>query len=290
MMVGSSDYTREKFKRLEYILRVEAMAWRGVMERKPWTDNLFTYIDPFAGPGLYDQSDSKELVGQRGSPLLALDLLRPLFTPDRVACNGQPLGIRYIVSDPRESDRLNQSLEYAGHGGFRARSDSCETLLKICVDDWAMLNGSLRQPVGMAFFDPNGIPPWDSIARFAGQKRFQRIDLLININSIAIKRARNYAGYSDKRMSSEHLNVIGKRYVYLWQPWWTDAHQFTLAFLTNWDKFPEFPKLRFHRIDTPEGRSIAQRMDLTQRERDILDSSNRPFLPGMHTDDEAKDS
>jgi hypothetical protein len=283
-MIGCSLYTREKWERFEYLLNVNAMMWRGIMQRCRWAENVFSYFDFFAGPGLYTDADRVDLAGEYGSPIRALRVLEEVFSdPGHRSASGEPLGIRGFFSDSLEWERLRACLVQLGHPGDEVRGLICDRAVDDLLAQWTPAAGQHpRKPVGLAFFDPNGQPPWDAIGRFAGAWIFDRIDLLINVNATVGKRVRLSPLHAESRMPTEYLRSIGKKYIYLWEPSPGDSHQFALAFCTNctdW-RFPEFARKGFHALETEKGQRIARRIDLTDSERRRAGGSVG-FLAGM---------
>jgi hypothetical protein len=280
-MTGCSGSTREKWKRFEYLLGVHAEMCRLIMVKHRWADSAYSYFDFFAGPGLYDESDHTGLTGEFGSPVRALRILEPLFNEQvGEAANGEPLGIRTIIHDPLVWDRLYSCLSHLGMLRGIIGDLPCEQAIDDLLENWPSMTGcSPWKPLGLAFFDPNGQPPWASIKAFGSEKTFNRIDLLINVNSTVGKRVRKSPIHAETLTPTQHLVELGKDDVYLWEPTPGDIHQFALAYCTN-GPFPEFRKLGFHFINSDKGRRIADRIDMTAEERKAR-GGPPGFLRGM---------
>jgi three-Cys-motif partner protein len=280
-MTGCSGSTREKWKRFEYLLRVHAAMCRLIMTKHRWADSAYSYFDFFAGPGLYDETDHAGLAGEFGSPVRALTILKEIFVdPGGEAANGEPLAVRAFFHDPNVWHRLQHCLDRLGmHGGI-VDDVPCEQAVDALIEGWPGMTGcSPWKPLGLAFFDPNGQPPWSSIKAFSSEKCFDHIDFLINVNSTVIKRVLKSSIHAETRTPTQHLVELGKDDVYLWEPTPGDIHQFALAYCTN-GPFPEFRKLGFHFINSDKGRQIADRIDMTAKEYKSSGDA-RGFLRGM---------
>jgi hypothetical protein len=278
-MTGCSGYTREKWKRFEYLLRVHAEVCRLVMTKHRWADSAYSYFDFFAGPGLYDEGDHSGLAGEYGSPVRAFRVLEHIFGRSGEAANGEPLGVRAFLHDPLVCGRLQSCLDRLGIWGGIVGDLRCDEAVADLIGRWPEMTGcSPWKPLGLAFFDPNGQPPWASIEAFVAEKTFDRIDLLINVNSTVVKRVLKSPIHAETLTPTQHLVDLGKDDVYLWEPALGDIHQFALAYCTN-GPFPEFRKLGFHFINSDKGRRIADRIDRTREERES--SGGEGFLSGM---------
>jgi hypothetical protein len=283
-MIGCGKYTREKWERFIYLLRVHAEMYRLIMQKCRWADSVYSYFDFYAGPGLYTEHDSNpDLAGEYGSPVLATRILDEVFNSrPGLAANGEPLEVRSFIFDPYEYDRLSSCLRGIGLRGGMIDRLPCDRAVDRLIDNWREATGcSPRKPVGLAFFDPNGVPDWDSLRRFSGCKLFRRVDLLININTAIGRLVRLSQVHPETMTSTERLRELGKEEIYLWEPAPSDKHQFALAFCTNCPdgKFPEFRRQGFHRIDSERGGRIARRIDLARWER--TREGLPGYLPGM---------
>jgi hypothetical protein len=280
-MTGCSRATREKWSRFEYLLKIHARMCRAIMTKRSWADSTYSYFDFFAGPGLYEITDSAELTGEYGSPVRAFRVLREIFVDQAgAAANGEPLRVRAILHDPEQWCRLRSCLQSLEMHGTIVGGLTCDRAVADLIGRWHEMTGSSPwKALGLAFFDPNGQPPWASIREFASAKIFNRIDLLINVNSTVVKRLRRSPVHGESLTPTQQLVSLGKDDVYLWEPSPGDIHQFALAYCTN-GPFSEFRRLGFHFINSEKGRRIADRIDLTEQERKTLGGTSG-FLRGM---------
>lgn len=236
--------------------------WKGIIPRESWTSEAYHYFDFYAGPGLYTKEESPELAGEVGSPIRAIETIRAEFPG--------PCRVFFFDEKPETAFRLGANLQ----ARFGAKIDVPALACKEAVES-LLLADDIRKPCGLAFFDPNGIPDWHSLRWFAQSLKFKRIDILLNINSTAAKRARKSPKHLDadyKIPPTQHLRKLGKKRVLLWEPYPGDRHQFALAYCTN-GPGPEWEESQFFSIGTPAGQRIARRIDLSYGERIALGGS-----------------
>lgn len=262
MTVGCSEFTPEKWNRLDYLLGAHVKICRSIMQKLGCLQ-IYDYFDFYAGPGIYSPDDAgeyRELIGQAGSPIRAIRAL-----------NASGIRYRAWLSDecPLITRRLADNLKQVAPCRFVVNPLDCKSAV-----DWLTGKQNQRFKIGLAFFDPNGQPDWDAIAKFS--EAYPYIDLLINVSTALIKRMNNPI-HKAKR-PTEYLRGLGKKHIYLWDPCPGDKHQFSLAVCINWGQFPKFGTLGFHRIDTAWGRIIADRIDYSRDER-IARGTMPGFLP-----------
>ncbi len=251
--------TREKWSRFQSLLGINCKMWKGIIPREAWTSEAYHYFDFYAGPGLYTKEESLELAGEVGSPIRAIETIRAEFPG--------PCRVFFFDEHPETAKRLAENLQRRFGATIEVPCMSCEEATEAMI-----LAEDLRKPCGLAFFDPNGIPDWRSVCRFGQATKFKRIDILLNINSTAMKRvysSPNHLNPDYKIRPSEHLHRLGKKRVLLWEPHPGDIHQFALAYCTN-GPGPEWEESRFSSIGTPQGQRIARRIDLSYSERMAL--------------------
>jgi len=146
--------------------------------------------------------------------------------------------------------------------------DASDFAWRICDEKWRTTEyGShARKVMGLVFADPNGSPDWPALEMIAGTQQYRQLDFLVNVNATSIKRCRNSPLCKGYRLLSESIAALGKKHVYVWAPHRSNSWQFALVFATNWNKFPEFSRSGFWRIDSPEGQKIFNRLNYTQKE------------------------
>ncbi len=268
-MVGCSAFTHEKWERFDYLLGIHIEICKAIISRERWASGAYHYFDFYAGPGIYGPDESEKLTGQYGSPIRALKQLRQKEVAFHLYC---------FDFDPEIATRLERVLRGDYGLDWGCSPSACDESVDLLLGDlwWSLNHNDSRKPLGLAFFDPNGIPEWTAAKRFARSKRFDRVDLLFNINSAVCKWVFSSRLHPETKRPTDHLREMKKKSIYLWTPMPGDSHQFALAYCTN-GPFPQFRQWGFHRIDTPEGARISRMIDFSPRERRDMGGTTRYF-------------
>lgn len=243
-----SDHTPVKLHQFQGIVQAHLRIVRGIFFRHRWAHRDYLYLDLNAGPGRYASGDA-------GSPLIFIDAAER---------TGIPYRAWFFEQDPGVASRLGTALD----GVDRACGRS-----EVIVGDHrtmgSRLAGELRQieaPVyGLIYLDPPGSPVTGSVEvvrdLLAGP-RCCRMDVLVYVAATNQKRVARSHG---RPHLLDDLAVIGKRHVWLRLP--QGRHQWTFAILTDWNEFPEFRRMGFRRLGTPEGDELAERLNFSRGER-----------------------
>jgi hypothetical protein len=267
--VGCSDLSPLKWERLAYHLSVHIPICGAIINKSSWVHPHYHYIDLYAGPGIYAADRWPDMAGMRGSPLIALEKLREFG-----------LSHSCVFVEPRWGDFLRKSLVDAG---FAERAGDvldlhCREAVERLIERFALVRN--RRFYGLVFVDPNGYPRYDSLRELASIHPFQTMDFLIHVNATANKRCLASPNHPETIRPTEHLRSLGKKFIYLWTPGPGCRNNFTLAHLTNWDRFPQFRPLGFYKIDSAEGERIAFKIDYNETERKAR-AGSPGFLPGI---------
>ncbi len=272
-MVGCSAFTHEKWERFDYLLGIHIEMCKGIISRESWASRAYHYFDFYAGPGIYGLEESEELAGQYGSPIRALQQFEKRAPLEFI--------LQCFDHDTEIAGRLTAILCRMLKLGLHCEVMSCDEAVDYLLsNEWHEINlMSQMKAFGLAFFDPNGVPDWQAAKRFARSKRFNRVDLLFNINSAVCKWVFSSRLHPETKRPTEHLREMNKKSIYLWTPSPGDSHQFALAYCTN-GPFPQFRQWGFHRLDTPEGARIGRMIDFSPRERRDMGGTTPFFFFG----------
>jgi hypothetical protein len=255
-VVGASGVTLAKWNAFSYLMAVHINMVKEAMVAAPRDiSRSYIYLDLYSGPGLYEMRHDADLAGRFGSPLIAMRRLKE---------SGLNFAPYFADADPHVCDLLRTSLLRDGHGEYVDRVFKACCALSV---DRLLCWHTARSKYGLAFVDPNGAPDWDAVDLLARSDQWYNVDVLINVNATAHKRAKGR--FRDRGLMSPtaYLRGLRRRYIWLWTPDESDCWQFTLAYCTN-RKCPEFKRHTFHGIDSPRGREISRMIDFPVRERD----------------------
>lgn len=214
---------------------------KGIIGRG-WAVPHYTYIDLHAGCG-YNHACSMD-----GSPLVLAKLARRLMVPVRATL---------FESNPDACAELEARLA-------PFQDPPCAVYEVVCGDHAqtfppkiAHLSSPAKRAYGLAYSDPNDtrmpLPLLQMIA-----EKLPRVDILTHISATAIKRARGV--FKDDRLRlSQIIEAPGKTRIILRQP--CGQWQWTMALLTNWEKFPDRCEDGFFDVTSETGRALLLALD-----------------------------
>jgi hypothetical protein len=272
---GVSINTTLKQQHLDLFLQVH-MKVVDAITRKGKAPPVYRYFDLNGGPGLYWGKEVLE-----GSPLLALKWAQTL---------GLPLEAHLTEHDPKTFQQLCRAirgrgltcLEADGEGWLYGDAETAPRVKVWCYPtshlvQMARLLKRLRphkHQNGLVYSDENGARvPYALLAAFA--EHYPKVDILIHVSGTGVKRALPYQGVNDQIMSLEEGKAMIRKDHWqireLYGP-----QQWTFLFGTNWGNAFELKKQGFHKLESPTGRSIYQRLTRTWRD----DEGAQPSLFG----------
>jgi three-Cys-motif partner protein len=241
--VGHSQWTSTKQAHLKEILTTHLKIVKAILRKNNhWAENHYFYVDAYSGPGWSDDAP--------GSPLIFVDLASSLNIPFLA---------EFIDINPDACESLQDEIDHFG--------DSCKVS---CMDaDAALRELSANQPklkqYGMLYLDPNGIPTFDGAVEFFKASKYSMMDLLVYCPAAAVKRAKGNDCCKQELRLDEELERINKAFWLIRDPLGT--WQWTFLLGSNWDKFPQFEHLGFHRLTEPDGLRVFERLSYTAEER-----------------------
>lgn len=259
-MQGQSDYTVAKQDDLRQILSLLVSVHK--------EHGRVTLIDLNAGSGFNDA------VGCPGSPLIMLnEAVRLKASTDIHAVEIRKGSARQLRE--RLAAALagvdSQVTARVWHGNHSECSEEIVKLLGSRRGKWVR---------GVVYADPNGVSdfPGQALERFA--QEFPRLDLLINISAVTVKRIRVYGAkngcwnYSSLCDMIQPLQRFRQR-LFVREPIGI-RQQWTMLLLTNWADCPEMKKRGWFDAQTAEGQAIWNFLNLTQEEYPLDAQVSRP--------------
>lgn len=243
-----SSETELKEEHFDGIISMHARMCRGIISR--WGAPPYVYVDLHAGPGHLEFNGRKF----DGSPLIAARALEREQLLHIAACFDQ---------DPATAETLIKALPPTFTADVIA--EPCER----GFPRWVQGVDRRFYRYGLIYADPIGkeIP---HILLAEAARKFPKAELLTYVSATNYKR-RNGVQPGDRL--ADHIATVGKRFTLIRKP--SGKHQWTFILWTGWDKFPEWRKIGFYRIDSPDGQLILAQLNLTKRE--LHESSNTPL-------------
>ncbi len=138
--------------------------------------------------------------------------------------------------------------------------------------------------LGMIFHDPWGVPSYETLVKLSQEPKLARVDIVIAFQVVAEKRSDGAFGKEDRDRLKSFMEKVNKKTFIIREP--EGNNQWTFLIASNWKSYPEWTEAGFHRVDSPTGQDIIQRLTLTQKEQDAIPDPNQ-F--GMFDDKEVAD-
>lgn len=235
-----SDWTREKHEQLRGLFKMYVPIVESGYHYKGW--QRFVYFDLYAGPGRYDH-------GASGSPLLAAHAFHDYPWCVAMHCFEEDFDTyKQLTASTAAFDKL------IAHWTRNEDGIDLESVRTIASDTY-----------GICFSDPNcghsdsAFGPLEVLRKVAAY--WPRVDIVCYLSAANIKRIRSAHG-------GEHLidqlRSVGKSEIRIRKP--SGRHQWTFVLLTNWPQFPEWKRVGWVRLESPQGLSYLERLDETWNE------------------------
>lgn len=235
---STSGNTPTKDVHFREIIKTHLKIVRVITRKYSWAHPDYHYLDLNAGPGI-DQNN------RVGSPI-------------EFVSQANAAGVEYAAWFHEENPKTAQRLSNFINSNCQiVLGDHNETLPKL-------LPRIPKNAYGLIYADPTGkIPPFELLSKFSRYSKL--IDILIYVSSANIKREYFAPKCECNKRLSQFMAMISKQNWIVRQP--QAKHQWTFLIGSNWDSFPVFEKLGFHRTTSIEGQAIMHRLDTTNKER-----------------------
>lgn len=244
---GYGEYTPLKTEHFSRFIRMHLEVASAVLKKHAsWLDQTYHYFDLTAGPGVFDGADQSPMVYLKTVRELQLAHDSYFFERDEWAFNSlaQCLG--------------NGSSVHCVLGDHQQRILPC-------------ISNTLRIPkphyIGLLYYDVTPcIEMFESIKLIADltcRLQMERIDVLLYLSPAKIKQMKECNGC--QRLPSI-IQSFRKSHWLIREPF--GKHQWTFMLGSNWDGFKEYKKIRFFRLNSPEGEQIFSKVAWTPKERE----------------------
>lgn len=242
--VGYSEATDYKQEKLKALFRLQLKIIKKPMIKMN-AIRCFYYFDINAGCGRYE--DNKP-----GSPLIFLQTM--------TKSNFEwPYRAIFIEKDQDAFNKLSWNVYDFFGGEIPSFIELKHGDHKDILPDY--FDNTRKFRMGILYADPNGLFDEDIISEFSKQYCFKKTDIIINCNSIAVKRCRK--AWEQKSLIQRLASIDKKNWVIsrTFSKW-----KFSMLIGSDWVNFPVMEKYGFVSIRTDEGRKLIQEINLTKDE------------------------
>jgi len=234
----------------------------------------FIYIDCNAGCGVDDSAG-------KGSPVIAMDVLGGQSLVGKtqrgnfdnlifIFCDCNDENIKKLKALCIEKYKHLKTYCFCGNNNSIEFFDFVESIV----------NDSIKtpQPFGLIYSDPNGSIdyPLDNINRFAKSFRLQRTDILVNFNTVQMKRNRIVFKESSEHQRRHLIDVVSainkkKQFVRRYYPK-NNCFKFAHFLFTNYAKMGEYKGISMFDVNSKEGKALFTELCFTKKELEQLNS------------------
>lgn len=254
-----SAETEDKERDFRGLLTMHANICKGIMRREA-TTTPYLYVDLYAGRGNLDfQGRSFD-----GSPLIARDVLTDV---------GFPYEAVHYEQEKSEAELLVAALAGRSSTLFPREDpvhvESCQAGFPLWLDE----RGHQPDRYGLIYADPIHDEIQHGLLNHAA-KLLPRVDLLSYVSATQYKRRR---GCNPNRpYLADHIRAVNKKVALIRER--RGCQQWTFVLWSNWANLPQWEQRDFYRLDTPRGRRILERLDLSKNERRAKAETSLPEL------------
>lgn len=261
-----SAETERKEADFRGVLDMHITICKGLMKRH--RTGPYLYADLYAGPG-HLEFDGRRFLG---SPLIAQELLTRAAIPYEAV---------HFEKDAEVASRLAEALWQPTSLLDTPDAESSPVFTEAFETGfprWLASAGHQPDRYGLVYSDPirDEIP--HTLLNQAAAL-MPRVDLLSYVSATQYKRRRGQDlkrnGSTELPLLGDHIRAVNKRIALIREP--LGAWQWTFVIWSNWPDMPAWTNHGFHRLESPKGRQILDRLNLTEREHKEKANTPLPF-------------
>lgn len=261
--VGYGEYTGVKIEHLSKIMAMHMAITKSVIKKHAsYAEPEYRYVDLTAGKGVTPD-------GNIGSPLVFLDTAKEPKLKFDIPFRADLIEREQINIDELERAVSTHSLYEIHKKSIHFHCGNYEDIIP------QLFKFKKDFAYGLIYVDPSGDLPDFKTLSFLSSMR-PKMEILIYLSATNVKRQFQQT----KKFLADFISETNKQYWLIRKPFKGDKHQWTFLLGSNIDFFKPHKNIRnyFYLLDSPEGQSVFEKMNLSEEQRF---EQKQPRMPGF---------